>query len=193
MAGRRRYARTIEPEILTPAQFLALPPQADGTHLCVAADPANGVVWRFRFNAGSSNAAKWEFVGGSWMEAFLATQLQPGTTVTLAGGPSLTLPLGGDYDMEHGTFIQLPGTASVTGGIQYLYINGASAAQFIQWYDTGNTVTAPILNQLRRGRRMAGRAAGEVWDLRHQSLNANGNALFGDRYLRICPVRVIGP
>jgi hypothetical protein len=57
--------------------------------------------WRFRYNAGSSSAYKWEFVGGSAAAAYIATDetlsgtgawLDPSTV-----GPLITTPRAGEY------------------------------------------------------------------------------------------------
>lgn len=79
-----------------------------------------GIVWSLRYRAlnadgtANANAYKWEFVGGSPLAASVPGQ--SGAIVVGAGavntwldagplGPSVTLPLAGDYMVQHGSNI----------------------------------------------------------------------------------------
>lgn len=71
------------------------------------ADDTNGVVWRFRYRAGSGSSYKWEFVGGSPLWSEITTLESYGAGVTTYGdlatvGPSIALPFAGDYEVEIG-------------------------------------------------------------------------------------------
>lgn len=83
---------------------------------------AAGVAWRLRYRAGSASAHKWEFVGGAPLTAIVEGQSE--TFVWNAGnigtwrdvtplGPSLVLPLAGDYDVQHNAAIN--SSAAQTG------------------------------------------------------------------------------
>jgi len=70
--------------------------------------------WRFRWNAGSSSAYKWEFVGGA---AWTTTPAGSGTTsstswIDVAGGPTFVIPRAGVYSIQFGAY----GEANATGG-----------------------------------------------------------------------------
>jgi hypothetical protein len=61
--------------------------------------------WRFRYNAGSANTDKWEFVGGVPAEAFVATLEYRNNTAygdSSTAGPSFTVPRAGVYSISYG-------------------------------------------------------------------------------------------
>lgn len=79
----------------------------DGQEVYFIADATNGVIWHLRYNAGSASAYRWEYIGGPSLKAAVGAQ------ETLAGatntwydpttpGPSVTVPLAGDYDINFG-------------------------------------------------------------------------------------------
>lgn len=77
----------------------------NGQEIYYLADDANGVIWRFRWNENSFSTYKWEFVGGSSLLNEVITSADETTTsatyTTLTTpGPSITLPLAGDYDIH---------------------------------------------------------------------------------------------
>lgn len=65
----------------------------------------DGLVWHLRYRAASASSYKWEFLGGSSLFSAVTTdQSTTSTTYTdlTTAGPSVTLPLAGDYDVTHG-------------------------------------------------------------------------------------------
>jgi hypothetical protein len=65
--------------------------------------------WRFRYNAGSSSAYKWEFVGGAPLganPAGLAVGYASTAFAQISSSPTLTLPRAGDYRVEFGAIVQ---------------------------------------------------------------------------------------
>lgn len=90
-----------------PIEATALPSTPfDGQVIYFVADATNGVVWQLRYNASSTSAYKWEFVGGQPLQAQATAQV---TLPTLASftdfsdaSPTIALPLSGDYDLEYG-------------------------------------------------------------------------------------------
>jgi len=73
---------------------------ADGTEVFYVADAAAGVIWHLRYNAGSTSAYKWEFVGGAALKAEYGPGADIGglnTWVDLANGPALIVPRAGEY------------------------------------------------------------------------------------------------
>lgn len=64
-------------------------------------DVANSIYWLFRYNSAQATY-KWEFVGGSPLVSFVATDetTTSATYTALAtAGPSIALPRAGDYDI----------------------------------------------------------------------------------------------
>lgn len=79
---------------------------ADGQECYFVADSANGVIWHLRYRAAATGSFKWEFVGGPGLYAEgvgQQTVAGTGAYVDLPGGPAVTLPLAGDYDITIGT------------------------------------------------------------------------------------------
>jgi hypothetical protein len=78
--------------------------------------------WRFRYNASSSSAYKWEFVGGA--RASLGPLPTSGfnftstTPISLTGGPSFTLPRAGNYEVSAGLFMQNNATVTMPYSIE---------------------------------------------------------------------------
>jgi hypothetical protein len=170
--------------LLTPAQFLALPAQPDGTVVRVLANATDGVVWTLRFNAGSSNAAKWECVGGRP----LRSQVMPNvalavtSTPTASGGPSISTPLAGDYDLQFGATINPPAS---TVGVIYAMVNGAIQGSAQANSGTGGSNPFSQLLGLPI-------AAAIPIDIRYAS-SPNGTVNYAQRTLTVMPVRVQGP
>ncbi|GIV03984.1 MAG: hypothetical protein KatS3mg015_2814 [Fimbriimonadales bacterium] len=75
----------------------------DGQPYAYVADSSKGIVWRFMYNADSGSQYKWEFIGGA--PAQVAASGNVSTTSASwqdLGGPSLTVPLAGDYLVQFG-------------------------------------------------------------------------------------------
>jgi len=79
----------------------------DGQEIIYQADAAHGIEWRFRYNASSVLAYKWEFIGGS----FISDVVNTSETAATGGayqdlatvGPSVTVPFAGVYAVEFGS------------------------------------------------------------------------------------------
>jgi hypothetical protein len=143
--------------------------------------------WRFRYNAGSSSAYKWECVGGTEVSSTIGSSenlTSTGTWSDLATlGPDFTLPRAGDYlisavvDSYHSVN---PAQVSITvtqaggGGIGF----GGGIAAVINQNSTG------ILK-----RRQLGAASGLLLRVRYLN-NTAGTATFRDRWLYVMPIRV---
>lgn len=97
----------------------------DGQELDYVASEANGVVWRFRYRSASASAHKWEFVGGAALYAKTEGETTTTSETYATGkGPSITVPLAGDYEI--GFTAQL---AYNTTGLVFAAIKlGAAAA-----------------------------------------------------------------
>lgn len=78
----------------------------NGQDYYYVADATNGVVWHLKYRSASASSYKWEFVGGPPLRAYVATAEGTAslTYVALAtAGPSVTVPLAGDYDVSIGS------------------------------------------------------------------------------------------
>lgn len=80
----------------------SLPSNAiDGQEVRYLADNTNGIIWNFRYRAGSSSTYKWEFIGGPALRSSVASvgrQTNLNVFENL-NGPTITVPLAGDYDL----------------------------------------------------------------------------------------------
>jgi hypothetical protein len=104
--------------IIGPPRVTALPANpVDGQECYFVADAANGVLWHLRFNAGSSSAYKWEFVGGSPLVASIVGSGEAGSSTGAWSFPTtrVRVPtvLKGDYD----TAVVLRATAAGGGSV----------------------------------------------------------------------------
>jgi hypothetical protein len=67
---------------------------------------ALGENWRFRYNAGSASAFKWEFIGGAEVvvSSIVSDTIVSSSTWTPLTGMALTMPRAGDYDLRGYTY-----------------------------------------------------------------------------------------
>lgn len=74
----------------------------DGQEVYYVADNTKGVLWHLRYNA-AGGTYKWEFLGGSPMWTYVATNeatTQFNWTDLTTVGPTVTVALAGDYEAE---------------------------------------------------------------------------------------------
>lgn len=187
------YWVPVGPSIIVPpgtAYGTSLPGSpVDGQEAVLVDSTANpSYQWRFRYNAGSSSAYKWEFVGGASAASYVATDesCSSGVDVDLATvGPSLTLPRGGDYLI--GGSVGIHGATAVYG-VATLTKNGTSILSGIQ-----SVIVAVVAFSNAYG--MAGlspiRANCAANDLIRLMYHTSGAAAsFYNRALSVTPVRV---
>jgi len=145
--------------------------------------------WRFRWNAGSSSAYKWEFVGGSPASNEITTAETLATTGGYADlatvGPRIFVPRAGDYDViagcsyyhslaNQGAIVAVINMRTSAGAGQSTYASASQAAQ-------GTTGGVPS----GRGN---GLAANDELRLRYYLNAATGTFAF--RWLKVTPIRV---
>ena len=103
--------------VIPPTYGTSLPSNpADGQEAILVDSLTNPTYqWRFRYNAGSSSAYKWEFIGGtSLYSEVLATQTATGVNVWIdmpTVGPQVTVPRAGVYE-----WIAAAGISATVGG-----------------------------------------------------------------------------
>ena len=70
----------------------------DGQEILYLADATLGIIWRFRYRTASASTYKWEFIGGTEFSAYTAGDVtRPTGSVYADVGPSITVPLAGEY------------------------------------------------------------------------------------------------
>lgn len=159
----------------------------DGQELYYLADTTNGVVWHLRYRSGSASAYKWEFVGGGalYSEVTTVETTTSGTFVDLATvGPSITLPLAGDYDYD---FSALESAASQTAIVGAKF--GAAAVSLADEAFVTNSASGNSSSIASGQRRKLALAASTVVKLQY-TVTGGATATFQQRHLAIMPVRV---
>ena len=171
--------------VTTPTLVTALPGSpVDGQEVYFVADAAARVLWHLRYNA-VGGAYKWEYLGGPPLTAIDTSADSTGSSaLVLLGGPSLTLPLAGDWVLELGI------------RAWHAVVDGAAAAhfRFPNGVDDGRyaSFTSARANQaasVYRKERYVGLTAGTL-TVSYRSVGPPGNASFIDRTLTATPIRL---
>lgn len=165
---------------------------SDGQEICYQADAANGVVWRARYNAASASPYKWEIVGfGDGLRSQVDAD-QPTSSaafVDLAtAGPSVVVPLAGDYIIEFGCGMYTSTGAGLSAFMSFAM--GATAAVSIDgiWYQPSSNV-GPQEITMQRSRKKTGILAGTAIVAKYSSPGAT-TFNFNNRWMVVKPVRV---
>jgi hypothetical protein len=177
--------------VIGPTLVAALPANpVDGQECYFIADVANGVIWHLRYRAASSSAYKWEVVGGPPLYSRVDTGEQTASTswVDLATvGPSITVPLAGDYDLDWGAYISTgvvpTGVPSAQMGIS---LNAGAPAAPTAYFNTGQQYAGTSVATQSRN---TGIPVGGLLRAKYIIQNAT-QYYFALRFLRARPVRV---
>lgn len=145
--------------------------------------------WRFRYNAGSSNTDKWEFVGGSPARVAIATN-ETTTSLTYVdlttAGPSFTAPRAGQYLIT--TQAQASNGTGGAGGWATPKIGAAATADGDGMIVSGTGGTAgPAVSGARTVQKTV--AASDVIKVQYR-VSGSGTASFLSRELLVQPIRV---
>lgn len=157
----------------------------DGQEFAYTADATNGVIWRLKYRSASSSSYKWELVGGAGLFASSAAEVAVSSTTWGGTGPSVTVPLAGDYQVEVSAHFYTSG--AVAYGWTSISVGGSTASSNADAsidYPPANGVWTPQYRLLQK----TGVAASSVIQMRHQMSANTGN--FGMRSMRVIPVRV---
>ena len=152
-------------------------------------DATNGVNWHFRYNSLSASAYKWEAVGPTEASAFVNTV--NGTTsvtyVDLGAGPSITVPLAGDYLIKFG--MQATSTTGINTGVAAPKKGAAATSDDDSCviYVEAGVATGSASRQLL----FTGMAASDVIKMQYRNVGA-ANIDYQRRWLFVSPVRVAG-
>ncbi|HVE80923.1 MAG TPA: hypothetical protein VNA68_02170, partial [Candidatus Dormibacteraeota bacterium] len=167
---------------------------SDGDEVTYQADATNGIYWHLRYRAGSASAYKWEFLGGSELYSSVATaeSTQSATFVALAtAGPSIALPLPGDYEIGLGATISQD---SANSPAVMSFDIGATAASdgdsIWEFYSVRTDGTPGPIRNANVLLRKTGLSAVTLTAKYHSTSNANST--FSQRTMRARPIRV-GP
>lgn len=152
-------------------------------------DPNYPVLWLLRYNAGSPSPYKWEPVGApaSLADELATSQGTTSTSYTNLGttGPQITIPLGGDYDVQiEGLLI----SANEAQDAMMSYAIGATAAVDA---DSIRHRAGSVNGQssVSRSKLKPNLSSGAVL-LTKYKLNGSGTATFEQRRIRVTPRRV---
>lgn len=160
----------------------------DGQEYSLVVDATNGVVWRFKYNAGSGSSFKWEFVGGSPMVGTVDTPEAAnfvGTWGDLATvGATVTLPRAGDY------LLQARSLVTCGAGADVLYIGLAVGATSPPdaTYQAGTTLVGGGNGHLLVVKSLTGVAANTTYRMRY--FGGNQSNTWQARKLWAIPIRV---
>jgi hypothetical protein len=151
--------------------------------------------WELRYNAGSTSAYKWEFVGGAPVQMIggSTSQYASSAWIDLGGGPTFTVPRAGEYRTSVGCFILNYGGAAFPGQYNAFAQLGTAAGQFgaqaqvslIATWSGGSIFTAHGL--------VAALAAGNVIRVQianDRNLTGGSATNFSNGCFTIFPVRV---
>jgi hypothetical protein len=100
-----------------PPVVTALPTSpVDGQECYFVADAANGIKWHLKYNASSSSAYKWEYLGGppltSTLTPVTARPVLTAAWAAVPNVPTITMPLAGDFWIGYGYL----GASNAAGG-----------------------------------------------------------------------------
>ena len=174
----------------SPTLVTALPGTPfDGQRIWYNAVPSEGVLWELRYRSASPNSSKWEFLGGSAMAVENTANQATGSGIgnaDLTGGPSLTVPLAGFYEVEFG-FTHLR-TSALGSDAWVAPMTSAAAiptADAIQFQDFNGSSAVQNMETLSRKIRRT-YAAGD--NLRFRYTCQYGSTL-SNRWMTIRPIR----
>lgn len=144
--------------------------------------------WRFRYNAGSSNTDKWEFIGGAPVYAAVETS-QTTTSTSYAAlataGPTITVPRAGVYRVEFGC--NLFCNAAVGNTAVASYDVGAVAATDADSISAGDA-SSTGQHTVSRMNQHTGITASTAFTMKYKVTSNTGT--FKSRWMAITPVRV---
>jgi len=175
-----------------------LPPSpADGQEaILVDSVTAPTYQWRFRYNAGhTSDAYKWEFVGGTpWEQigiggAFWGTfegTISTGFTRLTTVGPQFTAPRAGIYDAEGWAIAQNAGGQNLAAFIISTYPSGVGW----QGFEAGTVPYAAGSGGSISSAKMITLTAGQVIEMLYCTSNASYQSNFNNRSMRVIPRRI---
>lgn len=168
----------------------------NGQEIYYEADATNGIYWHLVYRAvkadGTSDgsAYKWHYVGGPPLAAEVDTD-ETSTSGSYAAlttpGPSVTVPLAGDYKLEYGANIYVAsGSASDAAAMSVdIGASAAADADAISASAGANGQNSPM-----RVRTKTGLSASTALVSKYKRSAGSGTMHFRWRHLRVTPIRV---
>jgi len=172
----------------------------DGMIVDYLADPTLGIVWRFKYRAAAISAYKWEFRGnGPAVLSIAAAQVTTTSTTytTLAGGPSIDIPLAGEWLFEYGAHMMAPDAA---GGVSSMSPDISSAGvptdndavyqdQQLYYYPISGYLQSQQMNMSSRERKSVISTSRSI-TVYYRSYAVGRTSYYQDRWIKATPVRV---
>lgn len=149
--------------------------------------------WRFRYNNGSSNTDKWEFIGGTTRVVNIVTSeaINSNTYVDLStAGPSFTVPRAGQYMVDWGCEFSAPLGSATLDNYVTVKIGAAAASDTNAAAAKGSDVGTQNRESLAGNALQITAAASDVLKMQYRggAAVATNNAL--KRFLKVTPIRV---
>ena len=163
---------------------------SDGDMIAFAADATNGVIWHLRYRSAASGSYKWEFLGGPPLWAEVLTF----ETATVGGsysdfatvGPSVTVPLAGDYLLDYSGCIWPPVSLQTLCSPRIGATAALDADAIAVHAGDATGSSANVATQIRK----TAVAASAVIKLQGRTTGAAGAGGVDTRRLSVRPIRV---
>lgn len=172
---------------VTAPEVNSLPASPIDQQECIyVVDATNGIKWHLKYRSASASAYKWEYIGGAPLisEVLSSESTASGTYVNLTTtGPSVALPLAGDYIVEAGCFAK----NTVSGQELYMsYAIGGTGAS-----DADRVATSsPSINRESTAYRKMKKTGLTAVTLTAKYRTGGGTATFEFRWMTATPIRV---
>lgn len=150
----------------------------------------DGLVWHLRYRAASASIYKWEYLGGGPYGVEIAGSCSTssgtyGDPTSGVVGPTLTIPLSGDYMVEQSARCSPAAVAAAYGAMSYSIGPTAASDNDVAWVQTP-AAAAMVATVTRRRRKTLVGAATIVTQYR----TGGAATTWADRRLSVMPVRV---
>lgn len=185
LPGWVRLNDTVNQSIVT-----ALPSTADEGDQIVYDTGTSGVRWHLVYDTSDGTTYPWLFIGGPALYAEVTTQqtTQSASFTDLSTtGPTVTLPLAGDFDVEVGCRAHVNTNAGFAGMSYAIGASAATDADAIFHNEPAGDNTSP--QNIMRKRRKTGLTAVALTS-KYRVNNAANTATFEHRWISALPVRV---
>ncbi len=161
---------------------------SDGQEFCYLADATNGVVWRFKWRAGSASSLKWECIGGTPLFNIIATsETRAAATYGALStpGPAIALPFAADWEILIAT--QIANNTAGNDDFMSYDIGGTGASD-----NDAIQATAASNGQFLTLSRPTVKTGLTAITLTAKYKAVNGTGTFANRYMAVMPIRTAG-
>lgn len=162
----------------------------DGQFFIYNANITDGVKWMFQYRSASASTYKWEFIGGpplvgevDALESTTSISLVDLTTV----GPSVTVPLAGDYFVSYGANLD---NNSASGYSMMSFAVGATAASFDDIVENEAGAASKLYSLSRQRKKTVATASSALVCKYAVAVATTGR--FRWRFINATPIRVTG-